>query len=258
MTVETFSRCTTVKSGTDWGENGFVRFKRGQNFCGMTLQVAAPFLNVTSGTTTTAKVVNTTTTTTTTTKAQTTTTTTAAPMLGCPIGNGVTTMNNALRNTVLNVFNAKRSELAKGIFKMKNGIYAPAAQNMKKLAYNCSLETAALNYISTSLLVPINNTITMAPQYLVGFTAAQQGTGIIVTDGSAAFVYDDETQIGCAYTTTPCSQMPYPTVLVCSITPVRPYSNTPIYTMGNGCTSNAQCTKPGYNKCDTSLKLCYA
>uniref|UniRef100_A0A914QKR3 SCP domain-containing protein n=1 Tax=Panagrolaimus davidi TaxID=227884 RepID=A0A914QKR3_9BILA len=243
----------------------------------MTLQVAAPFLNVTSGTTTTTtvKVINTTTTTTTTTKAPTTTTTTAAPMSGCPVGNGITTMNNALRNTVLNVFNAKRSELANGIFKMKNGIYAPAAQNMKKLTYNCSLETAALNYISTcnsgtligntytttlafSTVVPINNTIIMAPQYLVGFTAAQQGTGIIVTDGSAAFIYDDETQIGCAYTTTPCSQMPYPTVLVCSITPVRPYSNTPIYTMGNGCTSNAQCTKPGYNKCDTSLKLCYA
>uniref|UniRef100_A0A914QIB2 SCP domain-containing protein n=1 Tax=Panagrolaimus davidi TaxID=227884 RepID=A0A914QIB2_9BILA len=70
-------------------------------------------------------------------------------MSGCSLGNGVTTMNNALRNTVLNVFNGKRSELANGIFKMKNGIYAPAAQNMKKLTYNCSLETAALNYIST-------------------------------------------------------------------------------------------------------------
>uniref|UniRef100_A0A914YJ85 SCP domain-containing protein n=1 Tax=Panagrolaimus superbus TaxID=310955 RepID=A0A914YJ85_9BILA len=146
---------------------------------------------------------------------------------------------------------------------------------MKKLSYSCALENAALNYITTcnnAALIPntytttlafgsvvsINNTITMAPQYLIGFTAAQQGTGMIVTEGSSAFVYDEETQIGCAYTTTPCSRMPYPSILICSITPLQPFSNTPIYTMGTGCTSNAQCTKLGYNKCDTTLKLCYA
>uniref|UniRef100_A0AC34G9G0 SCP domain-containing protein n=1 Tax=Panagrolaimus sp. ES5 TaxID=591445 RepID=A0AC34G9G0_9BILA len=196
-------------------------------------------------------------------------------MAGCSAGNGINSMNNALRNAVLNAFNGKRSEIAKGIFKMKNGINAPAAKNMKKLSYNCNLETAALNYINTcnnaallgntytttlafGSVVSINDTITMAPQYLIGFTAAQQGSGMVVTDGSAAFVYDEETQIGCAYSTTPCSRMPYPSILICSITPLLPTSNTPIYSIGAGCTSNAQCTKAGYNKCDITSKLCYA
>jgi C1A family cysteine protease len=254
--------------GTDWGEQGYVRFRRGQNFCGMTLQVAAPYLNVT-GTTTTVKVASTTTTT------PPPSTPTPAPMSDCFAGNGVTTMTNALRNYVLDVFNGKRSEIAKGIFQMKNGINAPAAQNMKKLVYNCTLEMAALNYINTcngayllgntyttslafGSVVPINTTISMAPQYLVSFTAAQQDTGMVVTDGSSAFSYDEETQIGCAYTTTPCSSMPYPSILVCTITPLPPSNTTPAYTVGNGCTSNSQCTKPGYNKCDTNLKLCYA
>uniref|UniRef100_A0A914YWT0 Peptidase C1A papain C-terminal domain-containing protein n=1 Tax=Panagrolaimus superbus TaxID=310955 RepID=A0A914YWT0_9BILA len=33
---------------TDWGEDGYVRVKRGINFCYLTLEVAAPYLNVTT------------------------------------------------------------------------------------------------------------------------------------------------------------------------------------------------------------------
>uniref|UniRef100_A0AC35F7Z4 VWFA domain-containing protein n=1 Tax=Panagrolaimus sp. PS1159 TaxID=55785 RepID=A0AC35F7Z4_9BILA len=73
--------------GSWWGESGYFRFKRGQNFCGMTTEIVTPYLNIsttTSTTTTTTKTPTTTTkpttTTTTTTKAPTTTTTTTTKL----------------------------------------------------------------------------------------------------------------------------------------------------------------------------------
>uniref|UniRef100_A0A914QJL4 Peptidase C1A papain C-terminal domain-containing protein n=1 Tax=Panagrolaimus davidi TaxID=227884 RepID=A0A914QJL4_9BILA len=95
--------------GPGWGENGYFRFKRGQNFCGMTGETSAPYLTAsvqfpitanttTTTTTTTTKTTTTTakgTTTTTTTKATPTTTTkpavTIPPSGVCSEGNGITT-----------------------------------------------------------------------------------------------------------------------------------------------------------------------
>uniref|UniRef100_A0A914Y0M0 Peptidase C1A papain C-terminal domain-containing protein n=1 Tax=Panagrolaimus superbus TaxID=310955 RepID=A0A914Y0M0_9BILA len=73
---------------TSWGEAGYFRFKRGTNFCLMTFDVVAPYLNsptttTTTTTTTTVKPTTTTpkptTTTTTTTTIKPTTTTTSKP-----------------------------------------------------------------------------------------------------------------------------------------------------------------------------------
>ena len=121
----------------------------------MTLQVAAPFVNSTAPLPSTVQP-------STTTQGP---TTTGAPLAGCAAGNGVSSMNNAGRNYALQLFNGKRSEVAKGTFKMSNGINAPAAKNINKLAYNCTFETAAHNYGSTcnsSFLLPGTLTYTIA------------------------------------------------------------------------------------------------
>lgn len=97
--------------------------------------------------------VTTTTKTTTTAKSTTTetkaTTTIPSAMKGCSGGNGFTTMNDVTRNYALKIFNGKRSEVAKGLFKMGNGNYAPAGKNIKRLIYNCTLEASAQKYANT-------------------------------------------------------------------------------------------------------------
>lgn len=124
--------------GTSWGEQGFFRFKKNQNWCGVTEEVLIPYLNATTPTPG-----NTTTTTTTTTPAP---TTAPSPFAGCPAGNGITSFNDANRQYVLDLFNRRRSEVAKGTFVMYNGQIAPPASDLVKFKYNCNLEKMAFGY----------------------------------------------------------------------------------------------------------------
>uniref|UniRef100_A0A914Y3Q1 SCP domain-containing protein n=1 Tax=Panagrolaimus superbus TaxID=310955 RepID=A0A914Y3Q1_9BILA len=180
----------------EYGEQGYVRVKRGQNFCSMNLEVVAPFLNVSSlpAAPTTTKAPTTTMPTTkgttlksatvtqkpvttikkaTTTPSKTTSTTTKATpakatttisslMKGCPGGNGISTMNDVTRNYALKIFNGKRSEIAKGHFKMSNGNFAPAGKNIKRLIYNCTLEASAQKYADSCEKSYLPNTFNSA------------------------------------------------------------------------------------------------
>uniref|UniRef100_A0A914YF74 Uncharacterized protein n=1 Tax=Panagrolaimus superbus TaxID=310955 RepID=A0A914YF74_9BILA len=244
--------------GPDWGENGYVRIKRGQNFCSMTTQVAAPFLNSTTPTPVTPA---------------TTPPTTTAPMSGCSAGNGVSTWNNAARYYALQLFNGKRSEIAKGTFVMSNGATAPASKNMNKLVYSCEYETAAQQYATTcnssyllgntmaySIAFPwvvasINESLTTGVPYFYGFTVVNSNGNATITQGTGAFGYDNAKSIGCGFTTTPCTSAK--TTLVCVIGPLQPAS-TPLYSVGTKCSANAHCTRAGYPNCDVTLGLCFA
>ncbi len=83
--------------------------------------------------------------------------------------------------------------------------------------------------------------------------------GRIIADGEVSYFYDNTDQFACAFRniseTCSAGQAYMKGLLVCAM-------NTPsyngLYYPGSACTSNAACTTPGYNKCDTSLGLCYA
>ncbi len=125
--------------GTNWGEQGYVRVKRGQNFCGITSQVVAPYLNTPAPTPVP-------------TPPPTPPPTSApSPFAGCPNGDGITSMTNTWREYILQRFNAKRSELARGVLQTidRPSQIAPSAKNMKKFVYNCTLEALALQAMTT-------------------------------------------------------------------------------------------------------------
>uniref|UniRef100_A0A914R5P9 Uncharacterized protein n=1 Tax=Panagrolaimus davidi TaxID=227884 RepID=A0A914R5P9_9BILA len=252
--------------GDDWGENGFFRFKRGQNFCGMTSQVAVPYLNA-------SKPLPSTLATTTTTKAPTTTT---LPMTGCPQGNRVTTFTNEQRFQILDWFNTVRSQTIKGQYVMKNGELSPTGRDMNMLTYNCGMEAALQTYADTcdSSATPssifqysmkfgykasINESFFKGLPPMYAFTATPSDA--LVTPaviGKARFAYADATSIACAYTSSPtCFSATTKTVLVCGTTPVQKETE-PLYFMGTPCSQNSHCTKSGVDKCNVALGLCYA
>uniref|UniRef100_A0AC35FN15 Uncharacterized protein n=1 Tax=Panagrolaimus sp. PS1159 TaxID=55785 RepID=A0AC35FN15_9BILA len=293
---------------TDWGEQGYVRVKRGQNFCSLNLEVVAPFLNVsvslttktsaaatttptttkatTKGTTIKSATVTqkpaavTTTVKTTTTIAKSTTTATKATttipstMKGCPGGNGLTTMNDVTRNYALKIFNGKRSEVAKGLFKMGNGNYAPAGKNIKRLIYNCTLEDSAQKYANTceksylpntfnsilafSKAINISNALDQSLSHLFAFNISVQKTNATVSSGIGYFAYDDAISIGCGFSTRDCFSTTTKAVLVCAVSPIPISTTLPLYIIDSSCVFNSDCSKPGYNKCDYNLRLCYA
>ena len=113
--------------GTDWGENGYFRFKRNQNFCDFGGHVDIPYVTPSGnlGMPTTIKP---------------TPSTTMKPVTDCQNYDGITGMNNTWRSVALHEFNLKRSELANGQLQTQNGTYLPKGKNINKLVYNCTLE----------------------------------------------------------------------------------------------------------------------
>ena len=113
--------------GEVWGENGYFRFKRFQNFCNFGGNLVIPYVKPLAnlGMPTTIKP---------------TPSTTMKPVTECQNYDGITRMNNTWRSVVLHEFNLKRSELAKGQLQTQNGTYLPKGKNINKLVYNCTLE----------------------------------------------------------------------------------------------------------------------
>ena len=113
--------------GDVWGENGYFRFKRSQNFCNFDGYVMIPYVKPSGnlGMPTTIKP---------------TPSTTMKPVTECQNYDGITGMNNTWRSVALHEFNLKRSELANGQLQTQNGTYLPKGKNINKLVYNCSLE----------------------------------------------------------------------------------------------------------------------
>uniref|UniRef100_A0AC34FC17 Peptidase C1A papain C-terminal domain-containing protein n=1 Tax=Panagrolaimus sp. ES5 TaxID=591445 RepID=A0AC34FC17_9BILA len=113
--------------GPEWGENGFIRFKRGVNWCDMTRGIFSVYV----APTVTPPPTN---------------SPTAPPSLDpstldCPnYDGGILKMNSTWRNVVLKEFNNQRSQIANGKIISSAGVAFPKAKNMRKLIYNCSLE----------------------------------------------------------------------------------------------------------------------
>ena len=75
---------------------------------------------------------------------------------------------------------------------------------------------------------------------------------------NAEFAYDQAMSIGCGYSNNPCFTESTKTVIACGITPLK-HTGAPTFTIGcSPCKEDRDCNKTNYNKCDTSLGLCYA
>uniref|UniRef100_A0A914PZT7 Peptidase C1A papain C-terminal domain-containing protein n=1 Tax=Panagrolaimus davidi TaxID=227884 RepID=A0A914PZT7_9BILA len=200
------------------GENGFVKFKRFQNFCGFTAGIYGPTKNnssVTFGT----KVFS---------------TTTPSP----PVPTGCTTndaMNDTARNYVLYHWNGRRSQIAKGQFQLRNGTFLPPGKNINKLVYNCSIEAMLKSYDSTGK--PPNTSDWMFYAYV---TKKKLTT---------------TTSIAC-WPTTENGLLKTRWSMLCGISPIK-NASAALYTIGPACKVNANCTKKGYYKCDAIMGLCY-
>uniref|UniRef100_A0AC34F1L0 SCP domain-containing protein n=1 Tax=Panagrolaimus sp. ES5 TaxID=591445 RepID=A0AC34F1L0_9BILA len=205
---------------------------------------------------------------------------------------GFFSMNDEARSYALEYANMKRSKIAKNLAPT-NLIHgygyanAPSASNMKKLVYNCSIETVAQLYASTCLssstssypgvffgsagfvsgnltlhkmielaldsFFSIESNITVSQQNGVSVAMVQNDEYGLMKYVSP-FIYGDAVSIGCAKGK--CTGNPNNPAVFCGITPVHTYGSA-LYDVGNPCTQNSHCTKPGYNICDISLGLCH-
>ena len=84
----------------------------------------------------------------------------------------------------------------------------------------------------------------------------QNGTSF-VSHPNFGVALDNLASIGCWFSYNNTCVSGIKTLIYCAVAPAPP-STSILYEVGTPCSQNSHCTKPGVNKCDTSLKLCYA
>uniref|UniRef100_A0AC34FIA8 Uncharacterized protein n=1 Tax=Panagrolaimus sp. ES5 TaxID=591445 RepID=A0AC34FIA8_9BILA len=252
--------------GAEWGENGFVRFKRGVNFCNMTRSTHSVYLAPSTTPPPTNRPI------------------TPAPanpdpsILGCPNYDGITKLNSTWRSVILKTFNSQRSELANGKILAFNETAFPKVKNMRKLVYNCSIEAGLQEAAKNCSFNKIRDFKWFASwgrnlyesgitaPYLetrIGLFAQNRNVTAFVKDGTSSIyssqfftAFADTTSFACWYVDSDTCYYNENIAIYCGIYPV-PNVDGPIYEAGNPCTQDSHCTKPGVNKCDTNLGLCY-
>uniref|UniRef100_A0A914YIW7 Uncharacterized protein n=1 Tax=Panagrolaimus superbus TaxID=310955 RepID=A0A914YIW7_9BILA len=253
--------------GPEWGENGFVRFKRGVGFCNINRGATAVYLAPSSIKPSTNRPI------------------TPSPtildpsILGCPNYDGITKLNNTWRSVILKTFNNQRSELANGKILAFNGTAFPKAKNMRKLVYNCSIEAALQEAAKNCTFNNIRDfrwfgvwgrnlyESGITAQYLkarIDLFAENRNITAFLKEGTSAFVYSsqfytafaDTTSFACWYVDSDTCYYNEHIAIYCGVYPT-PSVEGPIYEAGNPCTQDSHCTIPGVNKCDASLGLCY-
>uniref|UniRef100_A0A914QDP9 SCP domain-containing protein n=1 Tax=Panagrolaimus davidi TaxID=227884 RepID=A0A914QDP9_9BILA len=253
--------------GPNWGENGFVRFKRGVNWCNMTRSTHAVYLAPTSIRPSTNRPI-------------TPIPSTSDPStLGCPNYDGITKLNSTWRSIILKAFNNQRSELANGKILSFNGTAFPKAKNMRKLVYNCSIEAALQEAAKSCSFNKIRDFKWFAAwgrnlygggitgPYLedrINLFAKDRNVTAFVKEGTSSFVHSsqfytafaDTSSFACWYVDSDTCYYNESIAIYCGVYPV-PNVESPIYEAGNPCTQDSHCTTSGVNKCDVSLGLCY-
>uniref|UniRef100_A0AC34FCT3 SCP domain-containing protein n=1 Tax=Panagrolaimus sp. ES5 TaxID=591445 RepID=A0AC34FCT3_9BILA len=180
------------------------------------------------------------------------------------------TLDEETRTIIVNSFNNIRSRIAKGKFVDYTGKLAPPGKNINKLKYDYTLEAL----LQVMLAIPFSERImpsgmmargasfinvsvvqalTEGPSAMYYNYYTQNGTQV---QGGTEFAFADATSVACAYSAYS-KNYPNGVSVLCGVSPVTPLFYESVYKFGTACTKNSECTKPGFNKCDTSLGLCY-
>jgi hypothetical protein len=189
-----------------------------------------------------------------------------------------------MRKFVENKINQYRSELAAGKNLKADGTFAPKAINMPKVTYNCDLEKLAQTRSSTcpAFAPPSDETIfqeltrdwqELKPDYYIPIALekwwSELGTAAAssnITETSTKFqsysirnwaqmASQKTIEIGCGYSACINQYKQTAHTVVCKYYQnVTYFSN--LYTVGNPCSQDSECTLDGHLFCDTSLGLC--
>ncbi|KAL6741968.1 hypothetical protein Aduo_015173 [Ancylostoma duodenale] len=181
-----------------------------------------------------------------------------------------------IRELYLKRVNTLRQQIAQNTA-LCNGTTCPQGKNIYKLYWDCMLEIEAQKAVDKCTVTvnqPTDATIIIKEQILdscnptplfkqtvndwwnVVQTEGLDSNAIFNKDGLASFAalaHGTATRIGCAQKN--CNGKFY---LACMVYGKAPEKNQPIYELGNGCSSAADCTAFAGTKCNKPTGLCVA
>ncbi|KAK6756495.1 hypothetical protein RB195_014730 [Necator americanus] len=181
-----------------------------------------------------------------------------------------------IRHRYITTINNYRSQIALGTAPNKNGT-CPRGQNVYKLSWDCFLEMQAQNaadQCSENVKGPTGysqlvqkvriTTCNLAPipkSTVDGWWSEVKSVGVNSNNpvnaenlqSFATLANGKATKIGCAQRN--CGADLY---VVCVVYDSQPALNTPIYEVGEGCTSTKDCTTFAKSKCNVGTSLCLA
>uniref|UniRef100_A0A7E4WDT3 SCP domain-containing protein n=1 Tax=Panagrellus redivivus TaxID=6233 RepID=A0A7E4WDT3_PANRE len=190
------------------------------------------------------------------------------------------------RTSLVNRHNQWRSQLAHGCALMPNNTYAPPAKNMLKMVYNCSIEPLAQawanncefkhsgrsGYGENLWAVFTNgnfNQNAFADASDSWWSELIQYGGINSTDTTltssnfnlgighwSQMAWSSSTAVGCGFAKCAQSGGMNMYIVVCNYWPQGNIINYPIYSIGQPCKQDSDCTVSGHGKCEVSTGLC--
>uniref|UniRef100_A0A7E5A207 SCP domain-containing protein n=1 Tax=Panagrellus redivivus TaxID=6233 RepID=A0A7E5A207_PANRE len=190
------------------------------------------------------------------------------------------------RTSLVNRHNQWRSQLAHGCSLMPNNTYAPPAKNMLKMVYNCSIESLAQEWASSceykhsgrsgygeNLWALITNGKFNRNAFadasdawwheLIKFGGINSSDTILTSSVFnlgighwTQMAWSKSTAVGCGFAACPRSDGKTMFYVVCNYWPQGNILNTPIYSVGQPCKQDSDCTVSGYGKCEVNTGLC--